>query len=446
MSPDSSVSKIGKTVGERLRAARLAHNYTQGQLAAPDFSVSYISAIERGQIRPSLRALEILATRLGLSSTHLLPQRTQQEDRMTSLVSIPERETDEVALVLLEAELLIRQGTVLPAIAQLEKLSTKRLKAPQQLLHRYLLGWAYFEAQQLQACEYTLEEVTYLIKEINDSYLHTRILNLLGITYTKLRNYEQALLCYQRCLNLLEAVEPHDLFMIAQVYMHMGQHYSNRSDFGQALEMFNKALATLTQLSTAQDIQKNYWDLCQYHARAKEFDSATRYAYKSLRLQQQEANKRLRSTLHHALAQAMVKGDPEHAQVYLDEVLQQKNGKQDPLVQASALTHKAGWHFAHQEIAVAEQYAHQAHEIARIFGDNLIAADALIVLGRIEYARSNDQTGDIYFVSGLEMLERLKCQKELEEQSILYAELLEQHGKAHEAFKYFRRAFQAASR
>ena len=68
------------------------------------------------------------------------------------------------------------------------------------------------------------------------------------------------------------------------------------------------------------------------------------------------------------------------------------------------------------------------------------------MLGRIAYARSTDQTGDLYFVSGLEMLERLKCQQELEEQSIRYAELLEQHGKAQEAFKYFRRAFQVARR
>ena len=446
MSPDSSVNKIGKTVGERLRAARLAHNYTQGQLASPDFSVSYISAIERGQIRPSLRALEILATRLGLSSTQLLPQRTQQEERTATLVSISERETDEVALVLLEAELLIRQGAILPAIAQLEKFSTKRLKAPQLLLQRYLLGWAYFEAQQLQECEYTLEEATHLIKETNNHYLHIHILNLLGGAYARLRNYEQARLCHQRCLNALEAVEPHDLFMIAQVYMHMGQQYTDQEDFGQALEMLNKALDTLAQLSSAQDLQQNYWDLCQYHAHAKEFDTATRYAYKSLHLYQQEAGKRQSSTLHHALAQAMMKGDPERAQVYLDKVLRQKNGRQDPLVLASVSTHKAEWHFAHQEFAKAEQYAHEAHEVARPFGDGLITAEALIMLGRIAYAQSNDQTGDIYFVSGLEMLERLKCQKELEEQSVRYAELLEQRGQTQEAFKYFRRAFQAARR
>jgi len=77
MSTDDSHSQMGQSVGARIRAARQAKKYTQSQLASPDFSVSYISAIERGQIHPSLRALEILARRLDLPSTQLLPQYSQ---------------------------------------------------------------------------------------------------------------------------------------------------------------------------------------------------------------------------------------------------------------------------------------------------------------------------------------------------------------------------------
>src|SRR5258708_31201890 len=75
MATDPSHGMVGKSVGAKLRAARKAKKYTQGQLAAPDCSVSYVSAIERGQIQPSLRALEILAQRLDLSTTDLLPTR-----------------------------------------------------------------------------------------------------------------------------------------------------------------------------------------------------------------------------------------------------------------------------------------------------------------------------------------------------------------------------------
>ena len=59
-------------LGPRLREARRAHQMSQEALAAPEFSKSYISAIERGRARPSLRALEVLARRLGLSVSDLL--------------------------------------------------------------------------------------------------------------------------------------------------------------------------------------------------------------------------------------------------------------------------------------------------------------------------------------------------------------------------------------
>src|SRR6516225_4942565 len=102
MSPEQPASKIGKSVGEKLRAARIAQHYTQSQLAAPDFSVSYISAIERGQIHPSLRALEILAGRLGMTSTQLLPNKAQQDERALATANLSEREEDEVDVELLE--------------------------------------------------------------------------------------------------------------------------------------------------------------------------------------------------------------------------------------------------------------------------------------------------------------------------------------------------------
>ena len=79
MSANPSHDPPGQTVGEKLRAARLARKLTQSQLARPHFSVSYISAIERNQIPPSLRALEILAGRLGLSSAELLVSRAEYD-------------------------------------------------------------------------------------------------------------------------------------------------------------------------------------------------------------------------------------------------------------------------------------------------------------------------------------------------------------------------------
>ena len=61
-----------RRLGQRLRQARLARDMTQGELAKGRFSVSYVSAVERGQIRPSLSALTTLAETLRISVTDLL--------------------------------------------------------------------------------------------------------------------------------------------------------------------------------------------------------------------------------------------------------------------------------------------------------------------------------------------------------------------------------------
>src|SRR2546426_3258434 len=110
MASNSDLQRIGQTVGAKLRAARLARKYTQSQLAQPDFSVSYISAIERGQIHPSLRALEIFAQRLGMSSTELLSKQTGQAQKIFSEKDAAYENRQDIELQLLEAHLFLLQG------------------------------------------------------------------------------------------------------------------------------------------------------------------------------------------------------------------------------------------------------------------------------------------------------------------------------------------------
>src|SRR5437763_11231434 len=145
MSTDQSNSKLGQSVGAKIRAARQAKKYTQSQLAAPDFSVSYISAIERGQIHPSLRALEILAGRLGLTSTQLLPNRSPSDEHLSSSADISDQNEDEVALHLLEAHIYIMQEEPADALVLLNMLHPKQLNQRHQLEQRYLQGWAYYK-------------------------------------------------------------------------------------------------------------------------------------------------------------------------------------------------------------------------------------------------------------------------------------------------------------
>lgn len=443
MSPEQPSTKIGKTVGEKLRAARITQHYTQSQLAAPDFSVSYISAIERGQIHPSLRALEILAGRLGMSSTQLLPSKSQQEERASAAAALSEREEDEIELDLLDAQLLIIQGEAQSAITLLEHTSNKRLKRHNQLQLRYLMGWAYYKINQYQESEYILSEATQIAKELNAQYLHLRILHQLALTYAAMRNYAQALLAHQRCLNQLEESGTHDPFFSAQIYIQMGQHYTRLENFEQALDAFHKALSITEELTTTQSIQATYTNLSQYYAAAKDNELAMLYAYKSIQLHNFDIIKRLRSELYHYLGHAVMQTDSQQARDYLDKALQSPEVMRDQLTQASLLARNAEWYFAQQNLQEAEKHAHQANQLAQNFGDTIITADTLIVLGRIEYALKNYEQGGGHFVEGLDMLERLGSHEELADESVRYAQLLEEIGNEREAFTHIRRAFQS---
>lgn len=443
MSPEQPSNKIGKSVGEKLRAARVAQHYTQSQLAAPDFSVSYISAIERGQIHPSLRALEILATRLGLTSTQLLPNRQQQEDRLSASVNYVERDDDEVELAFLEVRVLIMQGAASEAIASLLSIPTKRLKKEHLLLHYYLQGWAYYKTGQFQESEYILSEASLIAKELNAHFLNLHILDLLAQTYAAMRNYAQAILAHQRCLDLLQERKPRDPFFTIQVYMHMGQHYTRQGNVDQALEMFKQALAVTDVLAAPRDIQAVYAELSHYYATEKDTHLALLYAYKSAQIYNQSNIQRLRSELHHYLGHAIMQGDSQKARAYLDEALQDPEIEQDPLTLASISTRNAEWYFAQQEFDQALHYARQAEHLAQTPEHTVILAEALIMLGRIEYALQRYDEGSQHFVAGLDILEETGNHQELADESVRYAELLEQVGREREAFTHFRRAFQS---
>ncbi len=441
MSPEPSLNKIGKSVGEKIRVARVALRYTQSQLATPDFSVSYISAIERGQIHPSLRALEILAGRLGLASTELLPKRPAQDSHHLTTPPQPEREDDEGEMVLLEVQMCLSQNEAEKAIALLTKTSAKRLKRPQQLWHRYLLGCAYFMVGRLHTCEHIFSELVQSVNDVNNHYLHTHILFMHGNTFAAMQNPTQALLTHQLCLNVLEGSEVRNAFLIATVSVQLGSHYVALEQSEEALNMFHKALTTLEEFDTAKKAHVLYKALTQHAIANQDYYASTLYAHQSLLRSKREMQEHLKADLYHYLGQALIKGDQEEAYGQLKAM--EENVRSHSLLKASITARIAEWHLTHQNMTEARQHAEEAYILSRPFQETVITADALLLLARIEYAQEAFDSGDEHFVQGLSMLEHLQRQVELAEQSILYAQLLETRGRDREAFTYLRLAYQS---
>ena len=445
MSTDQSNNKLGQSVGAKIRAARQAKKYTQSQLALPDFSVSYISAIERGQIHPSLRALEILAKRLGLPSTDLIPSHAQSE--VTPGIAMNNARDDEVfELELLEAHIYILQGVAEKAVTLLTKLAANKLPGSYLIQHHYLLAWAYLLTSQWQECMNTLAKVELVLNEKNDTTNSLHIHNLMGIAYAAIGDYSRALQTHQQCLTLVDRMKPQDPFFQCQLYYQLGQHYTHLNDNDSALEAFQQALTIIERLGGQEHLQMSYCDIALQYAAAAEYQLASISFYKCMELQRQRVPLTLKSELYHYLGQALLKSDQEKAHPYLESILQQNDNKLDTLTQASILTNLAEWHLLNHQLSKAEQYAEKAFELAQPSGATLIASDAQIIWGRIDYAQAHYEQGDQHFALGLSMLEKLNMLAEQSDYSALYAQLLDEQGKTKDALKYYKRAYEIQRR
>jgi tetratricopeptide (TPR) repeat protein len=263
------------------------------------------------------------------------------------------------------------------------------------------------------------------------------------MTYAAMHNYSQAILAHQRCLNLLAEMNLCDPLFEAQLYSHLGQHHMQLEHFKQALEMFQQATSLCLQFKEAQVLRTIYLDLSQRYLNEGQHTLAKAYIQKSIFLSDQAIITRLRSDFHYYVGRIMLISSRERAHSYLDATLKQQCIQNDPLARASVLIHYAEWNLIYGVLEDAIEYARQASDLTSSLGDTLIGASVLLTWGHIRYAQQQYDQGDRHFVDGLAMLERLGNAEEMAEQSARYAQLLEKHGKEHEAFTYFRRAFQS---
>src|SRR5947207_11023988 len=106
-----------ETIGERLRRLRLERGLSQRELSEPGVSYAYISRIEGGARRPSVKALRMLARKLGVTADYL---ETGSEIR----------DTEERELRIADAELQLRLADdTAEAERTLERLRGEALEA-----------------------------------------------------------------------------------------------------------------------------------------------------------------------------------------------------------------------------------------------------------------------------------------------------------------------------
>ncbi len=194
---------IDPRIGLRLRAARQRAGLTQKQLAGDRYTGAYVSALENGLIRASLRALGYLAGRLELPIDHFLhdpePGWTRAEadalvaagewqaaaDAYTGLLDAHPPETDRPALLLGRAEAYAGMGRAREALVDAADAHERFGRGGEQAdaaRAACLLAWAHHQLDNLDEARSLLEQVLGQVRDRlgADGDFRIRVLTMLA--------------------------------------------------------------------------------------------------------------------------------------------------------------------------------------------------------------------------------------------------------------------------
>ena len=263
-----------ETIGARLKRLRVDRGLSQRQLAGPGVSYAYISRIEAGARTPSVKALRVLAPKLGVSVEYLERGRdsTDAEERdlrladaelrlrldadpaeaermLAALVDEAERAGDRTAAARARLGLGLaaaRRGGYLDAVELLEAALGEGVTSPAESPDVYgTLGQAYVSLgaahRAVQVLERCLEEVT---RDAPDAtHVQVRYATYLSYALTDVGDYQRAAAVVMDALG--RAKEGPDPYTRVRLYWSLARLAGLSGRAREALSHIRRAIALL---------------------------------------------------------------------------------------------------------------------------------------------------------------------------------------------------------
>lgn len=276
------------TLGERVRAARKELGLSQAQLAGEELTKGFISQLESGLVRPSVRSLQLIASRLGKPLDYFLgdePLATGKRLAFHRLAAETASERRDWAAVREHAEQGLREASeprerarFLYLLARAEA-SLRRFERAFELVNEalglidasnepalasellFVRGYAYLEIGQLVAATEALEAARDTIErhEVIDPRVRSRLMVNLGTVYRRLKRTSKAITAYEAALS--SASRSSELAVAARGYMGIAaSHYDSGEldtaivNYRRALDLFQRVSDTDFELNALQSI------------------------------------------------------------------------------------------------------------------------------------------------------------------------------------------------
>ncbi len=383
-------------LGARVREARRERGLSQAQLAGEELTKGFISQVESGLVRPSVRSLQILAARLGKSLDYfvgdepLALSKRLTFHRLAAEAATERRDWEavrsEVTAALDSAPEKRERATLLRLLAQAEMNSGNREVAfdrvgealslidastdaneVAQLLH--LRGVAYGQLGRHAAAAESLESARDTMErhEVSDPRLRARILVALGTAYRRLNRSAKAMQTYSSALDLASGID--ELRIAAQGYMGVAVSLYDAGELDAAITNYRRALDLFTRVEDTTFQLQVMHSLASIHFELGERDQARELAERGVAAAGLAHDEKMVAVAELILARvALAEGDADHALTNARRV--EKILTDDPVQRADALRVIGAAQHAQKSFSASDRAYRKAIELLVEVGDH----------------------------------------------------------------------------
>jgi len=452
--PSPDTANVGKAVaarvGSNIREVRTRLDMTQAQLAAPEFSISYISAIERGKIRPSLKALSVLARRLDVPLTFLLEGSPSDASEARAIGYSPTDSGPDqrIDVDLLMADVMIQQSNFQEAEALLTPILPDRITTDQVYRLYLLRGQTHLGAGEYQEAVVDLRSALSQGESLNDSEYTERARYLLGKAYFALHNYTLALENHLRCNSVIEQGVVSDPLFSLDVYEGIANDYFRIGDLEKATAFYRRALDILDVFNKdTRSFAQQYMEIGQHYKSIGKLLMARDYTMRSLAVYQMRDEQRLVGLTHQKLGKTFERQDnlSEAEQEYREAITIERD-LHDEVAASLCHTSLAELLLKQNRVEEAEHEAQEALRFAEQGNDPQTQGQALIALAEIRHLTQDYAGEDESFTRALDLLDGANAYDIAASAYFRYANMLEERNEVQRSLNAIKKAFEHQSK
>lgn len=456
---DLSTKNTLAALGMRIRKARLEQGLTQEVLAGPEFTKGYVSALERGAVRPSLKALDVFARRLGMPIADFLVARLDAE-------TPPELDAlqEDLTYQFNYAKMLVRSDRPDEALKLLDEAeasaSVYAQKLPGRIRYRipFLRGLAYLQKSEPDLARPEMESALEIADKEGDIETTTTVRNMLGVTLYQQGQTQLALEYHLQCLRAVTGSEVKDINLRLGVYRNLASDYWALGNYEQAIKTYQDALAILDEVTDLQKQAGKFWSMATTYKGKGDWSRAKLYATRALHIYEAADNRGEAASISMNLAELMMgeeNYDEAESLLKKAEVLLSNAGDKalvsnlyhnyaDLALQKGNLEEAA--RYADESVKLSENLRQENTGKHASSNAQRTHAEALQMAALIEEERGNTKEADRLFDMAIECIEQTPFEEAVYALTFSYAQLLEKRGEHKQAMEYYRRAAQAHQR